>query len=770
MSLGPTRLVALLGATGMALTVGYAPGAANAADDGEVRAAVSSQVPQSEWCARPMSRLELYRGTSGFEPPTNLTLLDETQQIDLNTFSLAQSPFTDVSRVLWYRSLLWLAVSAANYHEAGRDDLAEQMAVPAIRAATEFPDPGSATPEALNQSNTTGWDEGTAFRRAEALMCLSSYTGVARIDGLLRMHADALVDENRYKGPPQRAVNNHGLLANLVLLDLAARLDAPYYREVAISRLLRDADQVFSAGGWSNEGSTMYQSVNIDGWRDVADALRARGYAAEAADIDARLTKARELVAHLVGPTGQVAAIGNTRLDDAVVRPAANPARPLYFADTDGGIASGRWSWSDTNTSWWTALNQGRTGGHGHDDNTALTWHTLGIPALVDVGQYDYDDFSPITMWMNRAVAHNRAIPETRSADLNQIRTLAVRRKGSMDRITMTSSDKGSTQSRVAYVDDARHSLEVTDTGSGRLEQYWHLAPGWVAGEATPQSAQFTGPSGRVLRVSTSPGTTLSVVQPSLNPIAGLLAVSFKQLQSAPEIRVTGDSSMVTTFQMFSGVKSAARTLPTLTAAAAPGDKRATVSWSWGTTGGRAKKATPADPKQPKKTQVKVVEKAPPKNVTGYRVQMRLPVFGWTTVKYESQQRQTLTRRKLPNGVPLLFRVAPLTKSGQGPYTEPVEVTPVGAPDKPTTPTVTGQGRRVSLSWVAPVEQGGAKVRGYEVTAPSGLLSSRRPTVLLRDLKPGPVRILVRAKNRVGLSSPLRVTLNVDKKGRAALA
>lgn len=770
MSQGPARLVAVLGATAVALTIGFTPGSASAADGGEVRAAASSQVPQSEWCARPMSRLELYRGTSGFEPPNSLTLLEETQAIDLNTFSIAQSPFTDVSRVLWYRSLLWLAVSAANYHEAGRDDLAEQMAVPAIRAATEFPDPGSATPEALNQSNTTGWDEGTAFRRAEALMCLSSYTGVDRVAGLLRMHADALVDENRYKGPPQRAVNNHGMLANLVLLDLAARLNEPYYRNVAIGRLLRDADQVFSPAGWANEGSTMYQSVNIDGWRDVADALRARGYAGEAAAIDARLAKARELVAHLIGPTGQVAAIGNTRLADAVVRPGPNPSRPLYFADPDGGIAAGRWNWSDTNTTWWTALNQGKTGGHGHDDNTAMTWQTLGIPVLVDVGQYDYDDANPITMWMNRAQAHNRAIPEVRSPDVSKVRTLSVRRKGSVDRITMTSSDKGATQGRVAYVDDARHSLEVIDSGSGKLQQFWHLGPGWVAGETTAESAQFTGPFGRVLRVNVSPGATLSVVQPSLNPLAGLLAVSFKQLVSAPEIRVTGDSSIVTSFQMFPGTKTAARSMPALTVAAVPGDRRAEVTWSWGTTGGRVKKTAPTDPKKPSRTPTPVVEKAPPKTVTGYRVQMRLPVFGWSTVKYETAMRQSLIRRKLPNGLPLQFRVAPLTKNGQGPYSEPVDVTAAGPPDKPTTPTVSGKGRQVELAWVAPVEQGGANIRGYEVTLPDKVISSRRSKVMLRDLQPGRTRILVRAKNRVGLGSPLRVTLNVDKKGGVTVA
>lgn len=755
---------ALAVATATAVVPAWGGGSARAAGaSDEIRASVSTQVPQSEWCARPMSRLELYRGTSGFEPPATLTLLDETQPIDLDTFTLAQSPFTDVSRVLWYRSLLWLAVAAANYHEAGRDDLAEQMAVPAIRAATQFPDPGSASPEALALSNGSGWDEGTAFRRAEALMCLSSYTGVPRIADLLRMHADALVDANRYKGPPQRPVNNHGMLANLVLLDLADRLNEPSYRSVAIGRLLNDAGQVFSPSGWSYEGSTMYQSVNIDGWRDVADALRARGYGGEAAAIDARLTKGREVVAHLVGPTGQVAAIGNTRLNDAVLRPAANPARPLFFSDPVGGIASGRWSWTDSNTTWWTALNQGKTGGHGHDDNTAMTWQSLGVPTLIDVGQYDYDDENPVTSWMNRAVAHNRAIPDQTGPNTAQLRTLTVRRKGNVDRVVMDSSDKGVNQRRVAFIDDARHTFEVTDTAGGNIEQRWHLAPGWTAGVTTATSAEFTGPEGRILRVNASPGSTLSVIPPSLSPLAGLVAIGFKQVVGAPELRIAGDASITTLFQLFPGAKAAARDLPSLRASATPGDGKATVTWSWGTTKVKQKSA---DGRKPETT---VTENPAPKKVTGYRVQMRLPFYGWFTIKPETGLSQDLTRRKLPNGVKVLFRVAPLTKSGQGPYTEPIEVVPAGVPDKPTDPAAESHARTVALTWVAPVDQGGAPVRSYEVKAGDRTLTTKRAGISLRKLQPGTTTVQIRATNRVGTGAPLRVVLKVGRNGAVTL-
>ena len=113
--------VGLSGALALTLSPGMA-GAAPSAPASVAVATVTSPVPQSEWCARPLSRLELYRGSSNFDAETNsLTLLGETLPIDLSTFSIGAPPFTDVSRVLWYKSLLWLAIASADFHEKGQD-------------------------------------------------------------------------------------------------------------------------------------------------------------------------------------------------------------------------------------------------------------------------------------------------------------------------------------------------------------------------------------------------------------------------------------------------------------------------------------------------------------------------------------------------------------------------------------------------------------------------------------------------------------------------
>lgn len=512
----------------------------------------------------------------------------------------------------------------------------------------------------------------------------------------------------------------------------------------------------------------MYQSVNIAGWRDAADELRKRGNADSAAAIEAQLPKARDVVAHLISPTGQLAAIGNTRLGDSVLRPDPSPTRALLMVDDVGGLATGRWSWTDPNTTWWTALNQPRKGSHGHDDNTAITWQTLGVPAVVDIGQFDYDDLNPLTQWMERGVAHNRAIPVKTSANVDQVRTVGAKRKKSLDTIVMDSTDKGPRQRREVLVDDARHSMQVTDTALGQLTQYWHLAPVWVEATRTDTQVTYNGPDGRVLTVTASPDASIQVATPSLTPpYAGLVATGFKQVAAAPEIRVSGDSSISTTFQMFApGVT--ARELPELTLTPTAGNGRVALSWAWEST------TTPAKPKaKPKKlTPAQKALLRATKSVRGYRIQMRDPLFGWLTVNADNGSRKRMTglRKRLVNGGKYLFRVAPITDTGIGSWSEPVEAIPMAVPGKPTTPVVgKGPGRSVSLSWTAPEDTGGAKVRGYVVAVNGQETTGKRAAATLKKLPTGKVTVLVQARNKVGVGKPLRVPLIVKKNGTAKL-
>ena len=739
-------------ASALCVLAGVTTGSAQAAPTGVVLPAAASATPKSEWCARPMSRLELFRGTSRFDPPSTLTLLGATRKINLNTFTIQKNPYSDVSQTLWYRSLLWLAVATVNASEAGNSAAAQAMAAQALRAAEAFPDPAppgkpGTTPWSVAVANSIGWDEGTAFRRTEALLCLSAFITPKhpmwpRLRSLLLMHAQALVDSARYKGPPRTAVHNHGMLANLVLIDVARRLTLPIYRQVAINRLVHDSDQVFSPQGWSYEGSSLYQSVNIRGWQDVARELRSRGLSSDAVAIEQRLARAIEMVAQFRGPTNLTAAIGNARMNDAVIPAPLNPSRPLSVLDPDAGVAAGRWSWTDTSTTWWTALNRPVTGAHGHDDNMSVTWQTLGFPVVVDIGQYDYDHTGLITRWTESAVAHNRAIPANQSRNELRVRGMSVTRTGSLDTINITSSDKGPVQEREILVDDARRSMQVTDSSARRLTQYWHLGPDWKVSSQSRTSATLRGPAGRILRVTTSPGANVNVAPTSLIPPAGLFITGYKAAVGAPELRITGDSSISTTFQALRRAK-AGTPLPNLTVSAQPRSRKASVSWQWA----GAKKGT--------------------RKVKGYRVQLHHPDQGWRTVIADTgSAKQSLgSVGRLTNGLRYLVRVAPLTRSGIGEYSEPADFTPVSVPGRPLSPVVAGR----QLSWTAP-NDGGYRIKEYLVTvAGEEPITTRRPSVRLPGLPAGRAVVSIQGRNKLGTGRKLMVTVNVAGDGGLTL-
>lgn len=626
---------------------------------------IVSPIPRAPLCSRPLSRLELYRDSSRFVLPGTLTILNETVPVDLDTFSLGQRPFADPSRMLWYRSLLWLAVAAVDEHEHGRLGRAATAARAMLRAAWAWPDPGSATPERLRWANAIGWDEGTTFRRAEALLCLASITGAQRVRPLLMQHARAMLDPNRYYGPPQRRVHNHGMLTNLVLLDIAAVLREPSLRARAIARLVNDYGSAFSVGGWARESSSSYQSVNINGWREVYFDLARRGLVADANVLGQRLAAATTLAAHLLSPTGRPALIGNSRPTDDVLRPGPE-SRPLTVVDTDGGFAAGRWSWTDRRSSWWTLTNRERRGSHGHWDALALNWQAQAAPVLIDPGQPDYDVTNPMSEWMKTPQAHNRPVPVRVRRDRRKVRTIALRRFGTIDRILAESTDQGPLQRREVVLDDGRGALQVNDRSGGRQVQHWHLDARWRPALQTPARAVFT--AGRKTLTVTTDGADLTVTTGASNPFAGWQTIGFEQQVAAPEIMIRGGKDIQTTFQL----SRRAPVLPPVpvidkrTSKTGPG----TVFLRWAPTDPDTGKPAPRGTRFP--------------SIVGYRIQQLVPGEGWVTVRTDTGSRRLKARLgRLTNGVKYRFRVAALTARAAGAY---------GPRSKPLVPGATDDG------------------------------------------------------------------------------
>jgi hypothetical protein len=121
--------------------------------------------------------------------------------------------------------------------------------------------------------------------------------------------------------------------------------------------------------------------------------------------------------------------------------------------------------------------------------------------------------------------------------------------------------------------------------------------------------------------------------------------------------------------------------------AAVAGDGRATLSWTAAT---------------------------PPASgpITGYVVQRRVAGGAWQTLRLPvAADATTASVTGLTNGTPYYFRIAAVTASGRGAFSQPAgPVIPAVLPGAPTGLAGTPGDRQVSLSWTAPAFAGGSLV------------------------------------------------------------
>lgn len=102
-------------------------------------------------------------------------------------------------------------------------------------------------------------------------------------------------------------------------------------------------------------------------------------------------------------------------------------------------------------------------------------------------------------------------------------------------------------------------------------------------------------------------------------------------------------------------------------------------------------------------------------DITGYTVQRSTD--GGTTWTYAlSATAQSATVTGLTNGVAYVFRAAATNNYGIGPYSSATSsVTPVGAPDSPSSLSATAANSGASLSWTVPTNNGGTAITDYVV-------------------------------------------------------
>jgi len=471
-----------------------------------------------------------------------LTIAGTTVPVDLSALDFSISPFADPSRAMWWRSLAWLAVLWLPEGRTTPDTTIPDPIGAIVTAMGNSPDPGWDTPEARSLARASGWDEATNTRREQTLNCLFELSGDERLVPLLTTLAQANLDPARYYGPPSRVAHNHGTMANLALMDTAHLLGDAELATRARTRLLEAAHRVFTARGYTFEQSSDYLEFNVQLWTSVAALLSADPTTPveTLAALNVALARASSMTAHLIDPTGQPAAYGDSRRSP---RPPPPAQRSLTVRDDKGGIAAGRWSWANRLTSWWSLRYGPPRRMHGHQDHGSVNWSTLGVPVLVDPGYLGNDPSLPLVAWQSSPAAHNVAVPDDGKMRAQPASSTIVRRwrDGRVDGVVVAVVTWAKPLRTIITVDDARRSLTLTTIMRGAFTTHLHLDPCWTQIQPTATARRFSC-RGRVLTVEV--GSQQSTVhRGSTDPIAGWVFATAGVSTPANELAIAGLTS-----------------------------------------------------------------------------------------------------------------------------------------------------------------------------------------------------------------------------------
>jgi hypothetical protein len=454
-------------------------------------------------------------------------------------------PSQDPTWKLNYLGLMWmksLARRAAMDNQLqSLTDLVSQV----VAFHAQNPDPTTAT---------FGWDEGTALRRLETENCLYALSKSSRLVNGMVADANVLLGP-RYYGPPNFAVHNHGLMANLRLVKAGDQLGKPAWKTTAINRMVNEAPQAFSAGGTSFEQSSMYQQTNADLWEQAAVVLEATpGQESSAATVRGLVNKAHAAFSWMTEPDGKIVQVGDSEEIAGVPAP-TNDDSLRVFRDSQAGWSIGRWSWTDPNTSYYTIRYGPARRAHGHQDRAGgVTYTTKGVRVLVGPGLFTYDATSNYNSYGIGPVGQNVAIPDGGVAGAGTGAVSAYTIQAAAHAWSLTDTVYGESHTRGVNVNRDTPRMLVSDSfpSSTVWRQHWHLDPQWtlVSGGPNDTTLVFSHPSGKKLTVTTT-GRVSGIQQGITNPPAGWHFPDFQVRVWAPEITIRNyGTACTTTFQV----------------------------------------------------------------------------------------------------------------------------------------------------------------------------------------------------------------------------
>jgi len=518
----PAMIIAQRLAEALSPDLGGPVGADPATALAQVKAALQPEVQQEQAAPHALtgalescSGLWVLDSLSGSGATTRVVIKGSAIAFAINGVPTSWWKSPPVSAPVWqlyFRGLMWQENVARTALIAADAAAVDALVGTAAASVAYNPDPGIAI---------NGWDEGTNLRRQQALNCLYRASGGdSRLVAAMTATARANMDTSRYYGLPNHLPHNHGVMANLALLDAGELLNQSTWKSVAVHRLVTDSGAAFTAGGVSIEQSAGYHIGNADLWSQVADVLASypdRSISSAAPGIRAKVAKARGVAVHMTDPRSHLVPYGDG--NDETLRIVAQPR--AAFRDDAAGLVTGRWSWTDPRGSYYLLRYGPPRRAHGHNDHGALVWTTLGVPVLIDPGTFSYDPGNYNTFQISPA-AHNVLIVNGRSISPSAVMTMGgTSTSGPVHGYTTVDSEYGVLHTRNWRIDSALHRVTLSETIGLPSITTLHFDLTWNATTVSADRKTLTlrHPSGRIATVRSS--SPMSIYRASTRPVLG---------------------------------------------------------------------------------------------------------------------------------------------------------------------------------------------------------------------------------------------------------
>lgn len=348
----------------------------------------------------------------------------------------------DPSWTLWFHSLAWLVPLALDDSQTAIDVFIERDRV--------LPDPGSALGN--RERRPVGWTQGQFRTRLDTANCLYNLTRDPRLVPIATRLAKANMDPERYPGPPNFPVHNHGTMSNVTLMQAGRAFGRQEWIDVALDRFARDLPYVFEPCGMTREQSSTYQVHNLRLWAKTAALL------------DISLEREERALGALVRPDGVLEAIGDGQPDDSLV-----PNGDSLWCPETG------WAAGTVDGAHFTLRFGPPVDYHGHRDHGGITWFALGAPILSDRGLFSKDRGGRYT-FAHSMSAHSvfEPVGSPRYNPDTWAKRISARE------FTVSDAEDGIAREREVEISATK--LTVRDRGTGAKEwiQHWQLAPGWT--------------------------------------------------------------------------------------------------------------------------------------------------------------------------------------------------------------------------------------------------------------------------------------------------